>query len=54
MEFEFDEVSTFPTMGILTRLSVDSDEPVQSPFKLRKNSKRFSVSNLTVIEYSSN
>ena len=32
--------------------SVDSDEPVQSPFKLR-NSKWCSVSSLTLIEYSS-
>ena len=30
--------------------SVDSDEPVQPPFKLR-NSKRYSVSSLIVIEY---
>ena len=36
--------------GILT--SVDSDEPVQPPFKLT-NSKRCSVSSLTLIEYSS-
>ena len=36
--------------GILT--SVDSDEPVQHPFKLR-NSKCCSVSSLTDIEYSS-
>ena len=36
--------------GILT--SVDSEEPVQPPFKLR-NSECFSVSSLTVIEYSS-
>ena len=34
--------------GILT--SVDSDEPVQSPFKLRNN-KCCSVSSLTIIEY---
>ena len=32
--------------------SVDSDEPLQPPFKLR-NSKWCSVSSLTVIEYSS-
>ena len=32
--------------------SVDSDEPVQPPFKLR-NSKLCSVSSLTLIEYSS-
>ena len=32
--------------------SVNSGEPVQPPFKLR-NSKRCSVSSLTVIEYSS-
>ena len=32
--------------------SVDSDEPVQPPFKLR-TSKRCSVSSLTLIEYSS-
>ena len=37
--------------GILT--CVDSDEPVQPPFKLR-NSKWCSVSSLTLIEYSSN
>ena len=36
--------------GILT--SVDSDEPVQPPFKLR-NYKLCSVSSLTLIEYSS-
>ena len=40
----------FQQCGILT--SVDSDEPVQPPFKLR-NSKCFSVSSLTLIEYSS-
>ena len=40
----------FQQCGILT--SVDSDEPVQSPFKLR-NSKWCSVSCLTLIEYSS-
>ena len=40
----------FQQCGIFT--SVDSDEPVQTPFKLR-NSKRCSVSSLTVIEYSS-
>ena len=32
-------------------ISVDSDEHVQSPIKLR-NSKRRSVSSLTLIEYS--
>ena len=32
--------------------NVDSDEPVQPPFKLR-NSKCYSVCSLTVIEYSS-
>ena len=32
--------------------SVDSDEPLQPPFKLR-NSKWCSVSSLTIIEYSS-
>ena len=37
-------------ISILT--SVDSDEPVQPPFKLT-NSKLCSVSSLTVIEYSS-
>ena len=37
----------FPTIGILT--SVDSDEPVKPPFKLR-NSKLCSVSSLTLIE----
>ena len=36
--------------GILT--SVDSDEPMQPPFKL-KNSKLISVSSLTVKEFSS-
>ena len=39
----------FQQCRILT--SVDSDEPVQSPFKLR-NSKWCSVSSLTLIEYS--
>ena len=34
-------------------ISVESDEPLQPPFKLR-NSKWCSVSNLTIIEYSSN
>ena len=33
--------------------SVDSDEPLQPPFKLR-NSKWRSVSSLTLIEYSNN
>ena len=40
----------FQQHGIVT--SVDSDEPVQPPFKLR-NSKSCSVSSLRVIEYSS-
>ena len=40
----------FQQCGILT--SVDSDEPVQPPFKLR-NSKWCSVSSLTVTDYSS-
>ena len=40
----------FQQCGILT--SVDSDEPVQLPFKLR-NSKWCSVSSLTLLEYSS-
>ena len=40
----------FQQCGILT--SVDSDEPLQPPFKLR-NSKCCSVSSLTIIEYSS-
>ena len=40
----------FQQFDILT--SVDSDEPVQPPFKLR-TSKRCSVSSLTLIEYSS-
>ena len=40
----------FQQCGILT--SVDSNEPVQPPFKLR-NSKCCSVSSLTLIEYSS-
>ena len=40
----------FPTMCDLT--SVDSDEPLQPPFKLR-NSKWCSISSLTIIEYSS-
>ena len=39
----------FPTMWHLT--CVDSDEPLQPPFKLR-NSKGCSVSSLTVIGYS--
>ena len=39
----------FQQCGILT--CVDSDEPVQPPFKLR-NSKWCSVSSLTIIEYS--
>ena len=38
----------FQQCGILT--SVDSDEPVQPPFKLIK-SKLYSVSSLTLIEY---
>ena len=46
----FDNLRDFQQCGILT--SVDSDEPLQSPFKLR-NSKWYSVSSLTVIEYSS-
>ena len=41
----------FQQCGILT--SVDSDEPVQPPVKLR-NPKWCSVSSLTNIEYSSN
>ena len=40
----------FQHCGILT--SVDSEKPVQPPFKLR-NSKYCSVSSLTLIEYSS-
>ena len=40
----------FQQCGILT--SIDSDAPVQLPFKLR-NSKRCSVSSLTLMEYSS-
>ena len=40
----------FQQCGILT--SVDSDEAVQPPFKHR-NSKRCSVSSLTLIEFSS-
>ena len=43
--------SDFQQFGILT--CVDSDEPVQPPFKLR-NSKYGLVSILTVIEYLSN
>ena len=39
----------FQQYGILT--SVESDEPVQSAFK-PTNSKRCSVSSLTLIEYS--
>ena len=42
--------SDFQQCGILT--SVNSDEHVQPPFKLR-TSKRCSVSSLTLIEYSS-
>ena len=52
------DIVTFPSQtrdfqqcGVLT--SVDSEEPVQPPFKLR-DSKWYSVSNLTVMEYSSN
>ena len=41
----------FQQCGILT--CVYTDEPLQSPFKLR-NSKWCSVSSLTIIEYSSN
>ena len=41
----------FQQCGILT--CVDSDEPVQSPFKHRKF-KLCSVSNLRLIEYLSN
>ena len=41
----------FHQCGILT--NVDSDEPVQPPFKLR-NSNRCSVSSLTLKEHSSN
>ena len=40
----------FQQCGILT--SVDTDEPLQPPFKIR-NSKRCSVSSLTIMEYSS-
>ena len=40
-----------PVISILT--SVDSDEPVQPPFKLR-HSKCCLVSSLTIIKYSSN
>ena len=40
----------FQQCGILT--SVDSDEALQPPFKLR-NSKWFSASSLTILEYSS-
>ena len=40
----------FQQFDILT--SVDSDNPLQPPFKLR-NSKWYSVSSLTIIEYSS-
>ena len=40
----------FQQCGIL--ISVDSDKPVQPPFKLR-NSEWCSVSSLTIIEYSS-
>ena len=40
----------FQQCGILT--SVDSDDPVQPPFKL-SNSKCCSVSSLTVMEYAS-
>ena len=40
----------FQQFDILT--SVDSDEPLQPPFKL-ENSKWCSVSSLTIIEYSS-
>ena len=55
-QFENDIIVDAPTCdfqqcGILT--SVDSDMPVQPPFKLR-NAKWCSVSSQTVIEYSSN
>ena len=49
--FGFELRRDFQQCGILT--SVDSDEHVQPPFKLR-TSKRCSVSSLTLIEYSSN
>ena len=52
-EFHYNISATtcdFQQCDILT--SVDSDESVQPPFKLR-NSKWCSVSSLTVIEYSS-
>ena len=42
------EDGDFQQFDILT--SVDSDEPLQPPFKLR-NSKWCSVSSLTIIEY---
>ena len=41
------ETCDFQQFGILT--NVDSDEPLQPPVKLR-NSKRCSVSSLTIIE----
>ena len=48
--FTVEVTCDFQQCGILT--SVDSDEPLQPPFKLR-NSKCCSDSSLTVIEYSS-
>ena len=41
-----------PRHNVAFLTSVDSDEPVQPPFKLI-NSRRCSVSSLTLIEYSS-
>ena len=45
----YSKMSDFQQCGIL--ICVDSDEPVQPPFKLR-NTKSCSVSSFTIIEYS--
>ena len=50
LQHNWADTCDFQQCGIFT--SVDSDEPVQPPFKLW-NSKWCSVSSLTVIEYSS-
>ena len=50
LDYNWASACDFQQFDILT--SVDSDEPVQPPFKLR-NSKWRSVSSLTIIVYSS-
>ena len=50
LSIELRQYCVFQQCGILT--SIDSDKPVQPPFKLR-NSKLCSSSSLTVIDYSS-